>query len=118
MNLADMLQAAEIEEKQPKQKEQEKTKKETKVKKKATKTEQKKSQKNDDKKYRYPFILWMDRKQADVSHIFEDGKEYSENEISNLMLEHGDYDFSGKVNYDYLKDKNVLAVSFQKHSKG
>lgn len=70
------------------------------------------------KKYTFPFILWMDRQQQDVSHIFEVGKEYSENEISNLMLEHGDYDFGGKVNYDYLPDKNVLAVSFQKHSKG
>ena len=70
------------------------------------------------KKYTFPFILWMDRQQQDVSHIFEVGKEYSESEISNLMLEHGDYDFGGKVNYDYLPDKNVLAVSFQKHSKG
>lgn len=70
------------------------------------------------KKYTFPFILWMDRQQQDVSHIFEVGKEYSESEISNHMLEHGDYDFGGKVNYDYLPDKNVLAVSFQKHSKG
>lgn len=70
------------------------------------------------KRYTFPFILWMDRQQQDVSHIFEVGKEYSESEISNLMLEHGDYDFGGKVNYDYLPDKNVLAVSFQKHSKG
>ena len=26
------------------------------------------------KKYTFPFILWMDRQQQDVSHIFEVGK--------------------------------------------
>ena len=124
MSLMDMLK---VEEPKAKEKKEVKPKQKKEV---AAKTQQPEEEKTEQskaketkkvasgKRYTFPFILWMDRQQQDVSHIFEVGKEYSESEISNLMLEHGDYDFGGKVNYDYLPDKNVLAVSFQKHSKG
>lgn len=124
MSLMDMLKVDEPKAKEkkavkPKQKKDVAAKKQQSVEGKAEQPKVKETKKGAaGKKYTFPFILWMDRQQQDVSHIFEVGKEYSESEISNLMLEHGDYDFGGKVNYDYLPDKNVLAVSFQKHSKG
>ena len=62
--------------------------------------------------------MFFNHSEQDVTHVFQDEKEYSTDEISKEMLRHGFYDFSGSVSYDYIQDDNMLVVSFQKHAKG
>lgn len=109
MDLMSMLKPADVEEKQ------EKPKKEAKPK--ATKTD-KKEAKVKEKKYKFPFGMFFNHSEQDVTHVFQDDKEYTADEISKEMLRHGFYDFSGSVSYDYIQDDNMLVVSFQKHAKG
>lgn len=96
MDLMSMLKPAEVEK-------QEKPKKEAKVK---------------ENKYKFPFGMFFNHSEQDVTHVFQDDKEYTADEISKEMLRHGFYDFSGSVSYDYIQDDNMLVVSFQKHAKG
>ena len=109
MDLMSMLKPADVEEKQ------EKPKKEAKPK--AAKTD-KKEAKVKEKKYKFPFVMFFNHSEQDVTHVFQDDKEYTADEISKEMLRHGFYDFSGSVSYDYIQDDNMLVVSFQKHAKG
>ena len=109
MDLMSMLKPADVEEKQ------EKPKKEAKPK--AAKTD-KKEAKVKEKKYKFPFGMFFNHSEQDVTHVFQDEKEYTADEISKEMLRHGFYDFSGSVSYDYIQDDNMLVVSFQKHAKG
>ena len=108
MDLMSMLKPAEVEK-------QEKPKKEAKPK--AAKTD-KKEAKVKEKKYKFPFGMFFNHSEQDVTHVFQDEKEYSTDEIPKEMLRHGFYDFSGSVSYDYIQDDNMLVVSFQKHAKG
>ena len=109
MDLMSMLKPADVEEKQ------EKPKKEAKPK--AAKSD-KKEAKVKEKKYKFPFGMFFNHSEQDVTHVFQDDKEYTADEISKEMLRHGFYDFSGSVSYDYIQDDNMLVVSFQKHAKG
>lgn len=109
MDLMSMLKPADVEEKI------EKPKKEAKPK--AAKTD-KKEAKVKEKKYKFPFGMFFNHSEQDVTHVFQDDKEYTSDEISKEMLRHGFYDFSGSVSYDYIQDDNMLVVSFQKHAKG
>lgn len=78
----------------------------------------KEESKRETTKYRYPFILHYAAQNIDVSNIFEDGREYTADEITKKMLEHQFYEFAGKVNYDYRADDNVLIPIFQQPKKG
>ena len=70
------------------------------------------------KKFKYPFQLYMGSRLRDVTGLFEDGKEYSDDEITKIMLANDEYFFSGKIEYDYIADTNtVVAMSIQ-HKKG
>ena len=109
MDLMSMLKPADVEEKQ------EKPKKEAKPK--AAKTD-KKEAKVKEKKYKFPFGMFFNHSEQDVTHVFQDDKEYTADEISKEMLRHGFYDFSGSVSYDYIQDACMLAVDLQKHAKG
>lgn len=71
-----------------------------------------------EKQYKYPFRMYFDHHEIDITHVFEEDKTYSTSEISNLMLRHGFYDFSGNASYDFIEEDRMLVVSFQKHSKG
>lgn len=103
-----------IEKEEPKKEKKAEVKKETKENK---KTEEKKETKTD-KKYKFPFGIYIDYQLTDISHVFEEGKEYTEAEITKMMLEHRFYSFAGKVTYDYVEADNVLVPTFQQHKKG
>lgn len=80
--------------------------------------EVKENKKENGTKYKFPFGMFFNHQEHDISHVFRDGEEYSTTEISNEMLRHGFYDFSGYASYDYIKDDNMLVVSFKKHAHG
>lgn len=69
-------------------------------------------------KYKYPFILHLAGRNIETDHIFEEGKEYTEAEITTKMREHQYYDFAGSVKFEYIKEENVLLPIFQQHKKG
>lgn len=109
-NLLDSLGLKEVKKRDPKKEQKEK---------KEVKKESKKSEGNQESvKYRYPFILHYAAQNLDVDHIFEEGREYTAEEITKRMLEHQFYEFAGKVNYDFRVDDNVLIPIFQQPKKG
>lgn len=110
MSLFDMLDEGE-------ELETKKEPKKAKVKEKKKEAPAKKAAANE-KQYKYPFRMYFDHREIDITHVFEEDKTYSTSEISNLMLRHGFYDFSGNASYDYIEEDKMLVVSFQKHSKG
>lgn len=69
-------------------------------------------------KYIYPFILHYAGNNIDTSMMFENGKEYTTEEIRTKMLQNQYYEFSGKVTFEYLKSDNVLLPIFEQHKKG
>lgn len=69
-------------------------------------------------KYTYPFTLHFAGRNIETDHIFENGIEYSAEVVRTKMLEHQYYEFAGKVDFEFLKDENVLLPIFQQHKKG
>lgn len=70
------------------------------------------------KKFKAPFQLYMGSRLRDVTGLFEDGKEYTGDEITAVMIANDEYFFTGKIEYDYIEKTNtVVAMSIQ-HKKG
>lgn len=76
------------------------------------------AKKNVEKKYKYPFKLYLAARIIETDSIFEEEKEYSESEITKLMLEHGYYEFAGNVTFDFRENENVMIPIFNQHKKG
>jgi len=70
-------------------------------------------------KHKYPFGVYSEGRLIDVSSYgFVDAQEYTEDEITKIMLQHRHYEFSGKMEYSYIEDDNVLVVTGKQHRKG
>ena len=79
----------------------------------------KKSTKKTEKTYKYPFGIYSEGRLIDVSSYgFVDGQDYTEKEITDIMLKHRHYEFSGKMEYNFIKDYNVLVANAAQHRKG
>ncbi|MED9808908.1 hypothetical protein [Faecalibacillus intestinalis] len=72
-----------------------------------------------EKTYKYPFGVYSEGRLIDVSSYgFVDGQDYTEKEITDTMLKHRHYEFSGKMEYNFIKDDNVLVANAAQHRKG
>lgn len=72
-----------------------------------------------EKTYKYPFGVYSEGRLIDVSSYgFADGQEYTEKEITDIMLKHRHYEFAGTMEYSYIEDDNVLVVTGKQHRKG
>ncbi|RGI27009.1 hypothetical protein DXC21_01035 [Coprobacillus sp. OM08-19] len=81
------------------------------------KTPKKKS--SSEKTYKYPFGVYSEGRLIDVSSYgFVDGQDYTEKEITSIMLQHRHYEFAGTMEYSYIEDDNVLVVTGKQHRKG
>lgn len=81
------------------------------------KTPKKKS--SSEKTYKYPFGVYSEGRLIDVSSYgFVDGQDYTEKEITDIMLQHRHYEFAGTMEYSYIEDDNVLVVTGKQHRKG
>lgn len=129
MNLSDLLTAKKaVSETKPKETNKEKPKKEKAVKQAETKpkteTEPKtwkevnEERKEGKKSFTAPFRIYLAAQKMDVSHIFEDGQSYASADITKAMLQHGYYEFSGSVKYDFVESENILVPIFQQPKKG
>ena len=69
--------------------------------------------------YKYPFGIYSEGRMIDVSSYgFVDDQVYTEEEITNIMLQHRHYEFAGTMDYSYIKEDNVLVVTGKQHRKG
>lgn len=81
------------------------------------KTPKKKS--SSEKTYKYPFGVYSEGRLIDASSYgFVDGQDYTEKEITDIMLHHRHYEFAGTMEYSYIEDDNVLVVTGKQHRKG
>lgn len=70
-------------------------------------------------KHKYPFGVYSEGRLIDVSSYgFVDDQEYTEDEITKIMLQHRHYEFAGTMEYSYIEDDNVLVVTGKQHRKG
>lgn len=125
MNLSDLLIAKKaVTEAKAEKTNKEKPKKEKAVKQAETKPTTKKTtdikteKKPDVKTFTAPFRIYLAAQKMDVSHIFEEGKSYTADDITKAMLQHGYYEFSGSVKYDLVESENILVPIFQQPKKG
>lgn len=70
------------------------------------------------KKWTYPFQIYFAGKIHDTTGMFQDGTQYTADQITSKMLEHHFYEFSGTVDYDYVEETNTLVAMFRQHKKG
>lgn len=69
--------------------------------------------------YTYPFGLYTEGRMVDISSYgFEDGQTYDDKEITKIMLNHRHYEFAGDIEYNFIKDDNVLVANLKQHKKG
>lgn len=72
-----------------------------------------------EKTYKYPFGVYSEGRLIDISSYgFVDGQNYTEKEITDIMLKHRHYEFAGTMEYSYIEDDNVLVVTGKQHRKG
>lgn len=72
-----------------------------------------------EKTYKYPFGVYSEGRLIDISSYgFVDGQDYTEKEITDIMLKHRHYEFTGTMEYSYIEDDNVLVVTGKQHRKG
>ena len=70
-------------------------------------------------KHKYPFGVYSEGRLIEgSSYGFVDGQEYTEDEITKIMLQHRHYEFAGTMEYSYIEDDNVLVVTGKQHRKG
>lgn len=102
--------------------ETETTEKEVKKAKETKKTTAKKADKKKETSksgYTYPFGLYTEGRMVDISSYgFEDGQTYDDKEITKIMLSHRHYEFAGDIEYNFIKDDNVLVANLKQHKKG
>ena len=70
-----------------------------------------------EKTYKYPFGVYSEGRLIDISS-YVDGQDYTEKEITDIMLQHRHYEFAGTMEYSYIEDDNVLVVTGKQHRKG
>lgn len=69
--------------------------------------------------YVYPFSLYTEGHTVDISNYgFEDGKIYTDKQISEIMLNHRHYEFAGEMTYSIFKDDNMLVATAKQYKKG
>lgn len=72
-----------------------------------------------EKTYKYPFGVYSEGRLIDISSYgFVDGQDYTEKEITDIMLKQRHYEFAGTMEYSYIEDDNVLVVTGKQHRKG
>ena len=96
---------------------EEKPKKEAK---KEAKKETKASKASKDAKYKYPFQMYFGHQYRDVSHIFEEGKEYTTDEITKALVEHDykEFRFANEIEWEYFEDENCLYPKLKVGNRG
>ena len=84
-----------------------------------TKKEEKKETKAEPEKlYKFPFQIYFAGTNHNMTGAFEENREYSAKQITDIMLANHFYEFAGTVDYDYIQETNTLVAMFMQHKKG
>ena len=71
------------------------------------------------KTFKYPFNIYSEGRIIDIDNYgFEEGQEYTEKQISDVMLKHKHYEFGGKLEFNFIEEDNVITVNAIQHKKG
>ena len=71
------------------------------------------------KTFKYPFNIYSEGRIIDVNNYgFEDGQNYTEKQICDLMLQHKHYEFGGKLEFNFIEEDNVITINAIQHKKG
>ena len=69
--------------------------------------------------FKYPFNIYSEGRIIDIDNYgFEEGQEYTEKQISDVMLQHKHYEFGGKLEFNFIEEDNVITVNAIQHKKG
>ena len=66
--------------------------------------EQKADEEKNAKKYKYPFLMYFGHEYRDVTGVFEEGKEYTEKQLTKTLVEHGfkDFKYAQEIQWEYF----------------
>lgn len=84
----------------------------------AKKDQEKEIKKEPKKSYKFPFQIYFAGTNHDMTGAFEENREYSTKQITDIMLANHFYEFAGAVDYDYIQETNTLVAMFMQHKKG
>lgn len=72
------------------------------------------------KKYKYPFQMYFGHEYRDVSGVFEEGKEYTEKQLTKILIEHGykEFKYAQEIQWEYFEDENCLFPKFKLGNRG
>lgn len=72
------------------------------------------------KKYKYPFLMYFGHEYRDVTGVFEEGKEYTEKQLTKALIDHGfkDFKYAQEVQWEYFDDENCLYPKFKLGNRG
>lgn len=82
------------------------------------KDQEKETKKEPEKSYKFPFQIYFAGTNHDMTGAFEENREYSTKQITDIMLANYFYEFAGTVDYDYIPETNTLVAMFMQHKKG
>ncbi len=79
-----------------------------------------KSSKEKQKTYKYPFVMYFGHQYRDVTSLFEEGKEYTEEEISKILTKAGykEFRYANEVKYEYFANENCLYPKLKVGNRG
>lgn len=72
------------------------------------------------KKYKFPFLMYFGHEYRDVTGVFEEGKEYSEKQLTKTLIDHGfkDFKYAQEIQWEYFEDENCLYPKFKLGNRG
>ncbi len=72
------------------------------------------------KKYKYPFLMYFGHEYRDVTGVFEEGKEYTEKQLTKALVDHGykDFKYAQEIQWEYFEDENCLFPKFKLGNRG
>ena len=80
--------------------------------------EKKETKTEPEKLYKFPFQIYFAGTNHNMTGAFEENREYSAKQITDIMLANHFYEFAGAVDYDYIQETNTLVAMFMQHKKG
>lgn len=88
-----------------------------KVKEKASKS---KASKEKQKTYKYPFVMYFGHQYRDVTNLFDEGREYVEEEISKILAKAGykEFRYANEIKYEYFANENCLYPKLKVGNRG
>lgn len=79
-----------------------------------------KETKEKEKSWTYPFTMYFGHQYRDVTSLFEEGKTYTESQITKILYKQGykEFRYATEVRYEYFQDENCLYPKLKVGNRG